>query len=198
MPSSRTCSIHPFLVIVVLLFSICAAPRAMAQDVSAASSAGDATGIDITAPVGAQSGPYSLGIGSSWPAYGVSGTDRVSEIITSDVILGMMGTVQSFAGRGWYRFKQDPTYDLYGFVTVGLFRYDYTTFVGFNPVSDTESVLGLGAGVGVELSFAKILDNPDFPPLYWNLDIGFVHADFDYYDWSGFAMGGGIHYRFGK
>lgn len=146
-------------------------------------------GIDLEATVGAQSGPYGVGTGSSWPAYGISGTYRYSEQITAEVILGVLGTVQSFAGRGWYRFKQDPTYDVYGFATAGIFRYDYTF--------DTESVLGLGGGVGLELSWAKILDDPDFPPIYSNIDLGLILANFEYYNWSGFSMGGGVHYRFG-
>lgn len=144
--------------------------------------------IDLTVPVGAQSGRFGIGTGSSWPAYGVSGTYRVTDQITAEAILGLFGAIQSITGRGWYRFQQDPTYDLYAFGTAGIMRYDY--------IIDTESSLGLGGGVGIEFSWAKILDNADFPPIFSNIDIGLVLANFDRYNWSGFSFGGGIHYRF--
>lgn len=173
-------------------------PDARAQGQNPTATGESAKLIDITAPVGSQSGPFSVGIGSSWPAYGISGTYRVSELVTAEAILGLMGTVQSFAARGWYRFVQDPTYDVYGYVTAGLLRYDYDRFLGFDRISDTESVLGFGGGAGIELSWAKILDKPDFPPIYSNIDVGFMYANFEFYDWSGLGMGGGIHYRFGN
>ena len=191
---SRAPILHPaHLCILSLLLVVVGGVRAQDGASSAssdpASSDASANSIDITTPVGAQSGPFGVGMGSSWPAYGISGTYRVSDTITAEAILGLLGTVQSVAGRGWYRFKQDPAYDLYGFATAGLFRYDY--------VVATESVLGLGGGVGVELSWAKILDKPDFPPIYSNVDLGLILANFEYYSWSGLAFGGGIHYRFG-
>lgn len=186
--------IRHFVHLFILSLLFITVQNAVAQDASGSTAASESDAstnlIDLTVPVGAQSGQFGVGMGSSWPAYGVSGTYRVNDKITAEAIVGLLGTVQSFAGRGWYRFKQDPTYDLYGFATAGLFRYDY--------VVDTESVLGIGGGAGIELSWAKILDKPDFPPIYSNFDLGLILANFDHYNWSGFAFGGGIHYRFGR
>lgn len=132
--------------LLLIVLGMAAAPGAQAQDAPDAQTASSISGadaqppagggIDLTVPVGAQSGSFGVGTGSSWPAYGLSGTYRVNDRVTAEAILGFFGSVQSLAGRGWYRFKQDPTYDLYGFATAGLFRYDY--------VFDTESVLGVG------------------------------------------------------
>lgn len=182
----------------VIVSSLALVPEAAAQDGAAGSSVdADATLIDITAPVGSQSGQFGLGMGSSFPAYGISGTYRVNEQVTAEAILGAMGAVTSLAGRGWYRFQQDPTYDLYGYVTAGMYRHEFVRFSLVSPGSDTETVFGIGGGAGIELSWAKILDKPDFLPIYSNLDLGFVFANFEHYDWSGLAFGGGIHYRFG-
>lgn len=184
--------------LLLLGLGLAAAPGAQAQDgpdapttspVSRTDAQPAAPGeIDLTVPVGAQGGPFGVGTATSWPAYGLSGTYRVNEQVTAEAILGLFGSVQSVAGRGWYRFKQDPTCDLYGFATAGMFRYDY--------IFDTESVLGFGGGAGIEFSWAKILDKPDFPPIYSNLDIGLVLANFEHYNWSGLSFGGGLHYRF--
>jgi len=172
----------------VILPLLAAVPEAHGQDAATTSSPdASATLIDITAPVGSQSGRFGVGMGSSFPAYGLSGTYRVNEQVTAEAILGLMGTVTSVAGRGWYRFKQDPTYDVYGFATAGVYRYG---------IFD-ESAFGIGGGVGIELSWAKILDKPDFIPLYSNFDIGLVLANFDRYNFSALSWGGGIHYRFG-
>jgi len=132
--------------------------------------------------------PFGIGFQSAWPSYGISGLYDVNEQITVQAIIGALGTVTNFGGRGIYRFQIEPKYNLYGFGTVGLWRYDYTI--------DTESVVGFGGGAGVELDWRRILEDDSFPPLYTSLDLSFVLANFEYYNFSGISTGGGVHYRF--
>jgi hypothetical protein len=134
--------------------------------------------------------PFGIGFQSSWPSYGLSGLYDLNDRITIQGIVGALGTITSFGARGIYRFQNEDKYDLYGFGTAGLWSYDY--------VVDTENVLGFGGGAGVELDWRRILSPEDdsFPPLFSSIDIGFVLANFDHYDFSGVTIGGGLHYRF--
>ena len=144
--------------------------------------------------VGVQGGRYGIGAASAWPAYGVSGTLQVSETLTAEAIIGFLGTISNFSARGWYRFTPGEKYDLYGYGSVGVLRYDYR----FRGAGDTESVLGLGAGAGIEVSLAKLFDDEDFPPIFANAELGLSYANFDFYNFSTFSFGSGIHYRFGQ
>ncbi len=148
-----------------------------------------ADSLDATT-VGLQGGRFGLGVTSSWPAYGLSGTMQVSETLTAEALLGFLGTVTNFGGRVWYRFKRDVDYDLYGYGAASLYRYDY--------VIDTESVLGLGGGAGIEAGLQRLFDDADFPPIFVNAEVGLAFANFQYYNFSTFIFGAGIHYRFGN
>ena len=167
---------HPFIFALLLGAAAFAAQPAAAQE---------------TEPtVGVQDGRFGVGFASSWPAYGISGTLQVSETITAEAVIGFLGTVSNFSGRGWYRFNRKPNYDLYGYGTAGVYRYGYSL--------GTENVLGLGAGVGIEAGLKRMLNDPTFPPIFINAEIGLGYADFEYYDFSSFVFGAGIHYRFGN
>lgn len=151
------------------------------------------------APLRAQDNGSRFGIGfqSAFPAYGISGLYDVSDRITAQAILGAFGTLTTVSGRVMYNFQKEEKHALYGFGTTGLWRHSYRSVLGN---SDTESVLGVGGGAGVELNWRTILDgdNPDstFPRLFSSFDIGFVAASFDFYDFSGLVIGAGFHYRF--
>lgn len=151
------------------------------------------------ATVGQQGGRFGVGFASSWPAYGASGTMRINDAITAEAVLGFFGSVSNFGGRAWYRFKRNPTYDLYGYAAASLYRYDYTTFDGslLRTRRDTESVLGLGGGAGIEAGIQTLFKDENLPPIFLNWEVGLALAQFDYYDFSSFVIGGGIHYRFG-
>lgn len=159
--------------------------------------AATAQGIDGT--VGVQGGRYGVGFASSWPSYGISGTLQMSETLTAEAIIGALGTVSHFGGRVWYRFNRNVNYDLYGYGAVGVYRYRYTNFDRFGArIRDTESVLGLGAGVGIEAGLQKLLGDENFLPLFINAEFGLALASFEYYNFSSFSFGAGIHYRFGQ
>lgn len=133
--------------------------------------------------------PFGIGVQSSWPAYGISGLYDVNDRITAQLVLGAFGTLTTVSGRGLYHFNRMPKYSMFGFGSVGLWRYGVFS----------ESAVGVGGGAGVELNWKQILapDDADFPPLFSNLDIGVNFANFDTY--TGFnvlSIGGGLHYRF--
>ncbi len=152
-------------------------PPAVAQDAA-------------TPTVGVQDGRYSVGFATSWPSYGLSGTLHLSEALTAEAIAGFFGTVSNFGGRAWYRFNRNEAHDLYAYVGASIHRYSF--------LNDAENVLGLGGGAGVEVSMRKILDNDDFPPIFWTAEVGLAYADFDVFDgFSTMTFGSGLRYRFG-
>lgn len=143
--------------------------------------------------VGVQGGRFGVGLTSSWPAYGVSGTLQLNQKMTAEAVLGFFGTVSNFSGRLWYRFRRDVKYDLYGYGSAGVYRYGYNVL----GVGGTENVLGLGGGAGIEAGLGKLFDDEDFPPIFVNAEVGLAFANFEYYNFSAFIFGAGIHYRFG-
>jgi hypothetical protein len=149
--------------------------------------------------IGSQGGRFGIGFASSWPAYGISGTMRISEAITGEAVLGFFGAISNFGGRAWYRFNRNQNYDLYGYGAVSLYRYGYTEFVGptLSTRRATESVLGLGGGAGIESGIQTLFKDDSLPPIFLNWEIGIAMANFDRYNFSSFVYGGGIHYRFG-
>ena len=145
----------------------------------------------IGSTVGMQGGKYGLGLTSSYPAYGLSGTLQLSEKITAEALLGFFGTVANLGARGWYRFKRHEKFDLYGYGAVGMYRYDYDI--------DTETVFGIGGGAGLEWSLQKVLGDDSLPPVFFNIDVGMAFASFEHYGgFSTLGFGGGAHYRFGR
>jgi hypothetical protein len=138
---------------------------------------------------------FGLGFQSSWPAYGLSGIYDVNDRITAQAVLGALGAVTTVSGRGLYHFSRQEKYSLFGFGTVGLWRYSYD-ILGHD---ESESTVGVGGGAGVELDWQGILDEDDdgsFPPLYSTIDLGLTMASFDAYNWNAFGFGVGLHYRF--
>ncbi|MBX2822734.1 MAG: hypothetical protein KTR29_23755 [Rhodothermaceae bacterium] len=153
---------------------------------------------DNNSTVGVQGGRYGIGIGSAWPAYGISGTLQVSETITAEAVLGFFGDVSNFGGRLWYRFNRNEKYDLYGYGAVGVYTYrGFDPFLLDNRVSET--VLGIGAGAGIEAGLPKLFDDEDLPPIFINAELGLAFGSFQYYGgFSSIGLGLGVHYRFGE
>lgn len=153
---------------------------------------------DNDSTVGVQGGRYGIGLASSWPAYGISGTIQVSETLTGEAVLGFFGAVSNFGGRIWYRFNRNETYDIYAYGGLGVYRY-----TGFDSIlldlNRTESVLGIGLGAGVEAGLPKLFDDEDLPPIFLNAELGLALASFEYYTgFSTLSLGFGVHYRFGE
>ena len=135
--------------------------------------------------------PFGVGFQASWPAYGLSGLYDVNEQITAQAVIGFLGTVTTFAGRGIYRFQRDDLYNLYGFGEAGVLRWAGAGFA-------SETALGIGGGAGIEFDLAEAFssETDSFPPLFASLEIGLTLANFDNYNFSLLGLGGGIHYRF--
>lgn len=133
--------------------------------------------------------PFSIGLQSSWPAYGVSGKMDLSPSTQVQVVLGALGNVTTVSGRAYRFFDRQPKVSWYGFGTLGLWRW--------SDVFYSESAVGFGGGAGVELDWREILDSPDFPRLASTVDLGLTMASFDTYEnWSLLSFGVGFHYHF--
>jgi hypothetical protein len=141
-------------------------------------------------------GRFGVGFQSSWPAYGLSGVYDVSEKVTAQAVVGAFGALSTLSGRGLYHFQRQESHSLYGFGTVGVWRHSWN----FAGGSSSETSPGIGGGAGVEFDWRNILNGSgngsDFPPIFSSIDIGFVAASFDNYNFSGLVIGAGLHYRF--
>jgi hypothetical protein len=134
--------------------------------------------------------PAGIGMQYAAPAFGISGIYDFTDSISGQAVLGLFGGLQMYAGRGLYRFSQQEAYDLYGFGTVGIWQY--------SAGGASTSTTGFGGGAGLEYSWQQLLDNADVPPLFSNIEIGFVSLtdEFTGYNYSSFTYSAGIHYRF--
>jgi hypothetical protein len=139
---------------------------------------------------------FGIGFQSSWPAYGLSGVYDLNERLTAQAVLGAFGSLTTVSGRGLYHFQRQPSHTLYGFGTVGVWRHSWS----LAGSSSSETSPGVGGGAGVEFDWRSILGNSgngsEFPPIFSSIDIGFVAASFDHYNFSGLVIGAGLHYRF--
>lgn len=162
---------------------VVAVPADMAPEARAAAEAAGLGARDIDTDK-----QFGIGPGSAFLSFGISGTYDVNETITAEAIVGFLSSLTSIGGRVWYRFNRNEGYDLYGFGGVSFLR--------FGGLFD-ESAVGVSGGAGVEIGLPQVLDNPDFPPIFLNLDIGIGVTTFDVYDgFSALGGGGGIHFRF--
>lgn len=151
----------------------------------------------LSAQEGAEpNGRLGVGFQSSWPAYGLSGLYDVNERLTAQAVIGAFGSVTTISGRGLYHFQREEKYSLYGFGTVGIWRHSFRALGN----SESETSPGVGGGAGIELDWRGLLDasgnGSGFPPLFSSIDLGFVAASFDNYNFSGLVIGAGLHYRF--
>ncbi len=143
-----------------------------------------------------ENGRFGVGFQSSWPAYGLSGMYDLNDRLTAQAVLGAFGTLTTVSGRGLYHFQREEKYSLYGFGTVGVWRHSYRVI----GVSESETSPGVGGGAGLELDWRRLLDGSGngsgFPPIFSSIDLGFVAASFDNYNFSGLVIGAGLHYKF--
>ncbi len=144
---------------------------------------------------------YGVGFQSSFPAWGLSGMVDLNDQISVQGILGFIGDLKTYAGRGIYRFRREDKWNAYGYGMVGAWSYtgyQITSVFPYTTKETTETVMGFGAGVGIEYDWRAWLNNSDMPPIMWNVEIGIANVNFDEvdYDFSSFVFGVGAHYRF--
>jgi len=146
---------------------------------------------------GENRGKFGVGFQSSFPAWGVSGMMDISNNMALQGILGAFGDLKLYGGRGIYRFRQEQRWNTYGYGLIGAWSYKGIEIdSNFTWKETTETVVGFGAGVGVEYDWRAWV--PGLPPIWSNLEIGFGRTKFEEvdYDFSTFMLGAGFHYRF--
>lgn len=134
----------------------------------------------------AERGQYGLGFQSSFPAWGLSGMYDLNRDISLQAILGPLGNLNTFAGRGLYRFQHEDDWNLYGYGMLGIWTHSF--------IGETFSSIGFGFGAGLEYDWRAFSE--DLPPLFWNLELGVGFVDLDHYNFSTLMIGVGVHYRF--
>ncbi len=130
---------------------------------------------------------FAAGIQLGNQTTGFSFKYRATEKITGQVTLDFTGSITNYGVRGLYAFNTGPFYEIYGYASVALFRFDAILF--------TESTVGFGGGAGIEYDLRGL--SPDLPPLFASFEIGASLGSFDAF--SGFSLLGtgiALHYRF--
>ena len=143
---------------------------------------------------------WGVGFQGTFPGNGISGMMDINEQISVQAILGFWGNLNTYAGRGLYRFKKEDDWEIYGYGMIGAWSYDgvrvRTIGLLLESHSHTETVIGFGAGAGIEYDWRAL--DPDLPPLFWNIELGIGIVDFNKvnYDFNTLIFGVGVHYRF--
>ena len=126
---------------------------------------------------------------SGFTSSGISVKYAFTDDVKAQVILGLVGDVTTYEGRGLYSFSHKADLDTYGYVGVGQWHWS-------NPYYD-ETVMGYSLGGGAEYDIRKLDKNfKDFPAIYINGELGFEYVNFSHYSYGGVTAGVGIHYRF--
>ena len=148
----------------------------------------------VEQPAAEQIGPtsrnefrYGVGFQGSFPAWGLSGMMTLNETISVQAILGLLGTLNTVAGRGLYTFREEQHWDAYGYGMVGYWSYRTSGI-------SSDNALGFGAGAGIQYDWRAFDEN--LPPIYWNIELGFGVVNLDNYNFSTIMFGTGVHYRF--
>ena len=130
-----------------------------------------------------------IGIGfqsSGFSSNGLSVKVDLTDKYAIQGIGGFFGDVTNYSIRGLYTFQDKKNYDLYGYGSVGMWKWNDAFF--------DESVVGYGAGGGVEYDLRGL--SADFIPLFVNFELGMDFVNFDHYSYGGFTTGLGLHYKF--
>ena len=130
-----------------------------------------------------KNGKFGVGAQLSFPTGGISVKKEMSDTLTAQVTIGGGGYYTIIGGRGLFKFKKEPDYDIYGF---GGLAYINWKFLGLS-----ESSVGFGAGAGMEYDVTK--------EITVNGELGYYGASFGNgftgsYDGIGFGLG--AHYWF--
>lgn len=132
---------------------------------------------------------YGVGVGGSVLTSGLSGIYDLNDKVSVHASLGALGTVTALGAEGWYRFKQTPKYDLYG--------YGKGAYLGVSYLTDAYSTAGFGGGAGIEWHWGRVLNlGEDFPPLYGSASVGGLLLLNNTAGLSVVDVGGGLRYRF--
>jgi len=139
-----------------------------------------------------------LGVQFSFPAWGLSGKLNLNERVTAQGVFGLIGDLRMYGGRVLYHFNRREQSTVYAFGSLGGFSYKGLRFRDSDDPFDwtleetTETVIGMGAGLGAEYFFSGL------PEIGWNLEVGFTHVDFKEvdYNFSSIMIGVGSHYYF--
>lgn len=151
----------------------------------------------VSAGEGIERTRFGIGFQASFPAWGFSGVADLTDQVAVQGIFGFFGDLRTYAGRGLYRFSRKDYWNVYGYAAVGSFSY-----TGLSIDDDwtwdekTETVVGFGAGVGLEYDWRAW--SPNLPPMAFNLELGAGSVKFEEvdYNFSSMMIGVGLHFRF--
>ena len=143
---------------------------------------------------------YGVGFQVSYPAWGISGIMDLTDKISAQVVIGLFGDLNSFTGRVNYKFTGEKFWNVYGFGQIGIWTYPYEEYYweGWNLKEEKKREISpaFGAGAGVEYNWQAL--SSKLPPVWYRLEIGLCHANFDEADYtvSTLLWGVGLHFRF--
>jgi len=130
-----------------------------------------------------KNGKFGVGVQLSFPTGGISVKKEMSDTLTAQATLGGGGFFTVIGGRGLYKFKKEPEYDIYGFGSLA--------YISWGGLSSSLTTVGYGAGAGIEYDVAKEITVSG--------ELGFFGASFGNGftgTYGGVGIGLGAHYWF--
>ena len=139
---------------------------------------------------------FGMGYQLAYPADGLSTKIQLNNQMTSQFMLDFFGEFTAFAGRSNFIFKSSSKWDAYGYGSMGLYGYESYNCRGGNCANKNQKSLGFGAGFGIEYNWQKHF--PQLPPVFFNIELGFLSVEFDElnYSYTSYNLGLGGHYYF--
>jgi hypothetical protein len=119
---------------------------------------------------------------------GLSAKADLTDKFTLQGTLGFFGTLEHYGAKAIYKVDKKKIYNMFAYTAIGIWKWD-------GVFEEDESVVGYSAGGGLEFDLQKLFGH-DFPPLFMSGELGFDFIDFEYVDYGGLHLGGGIHYKF--
>lgn len=133
---------------------------------------------------------------------GLSAKYQVDDMIDAGAVIGFWGAYTVLAARGYYNFRKDDKWSLYGWGSGGYYERDWCPFFTCSGDTTADSV-GFAGGAGIEINWQELA--PDLPPVFFSLELGFQYLNFTWdfgtlgtkeESHTSLIMGGGAHYFF--
>jgi len=102
--------------------------------------------------------------------------------------LGFFGELDHYGAKAIYKVDKRKAYNMFAYTGIGMWKWE-------GIFEEDESIVGYSVGGGLELDLQQLLGR-DFPPLFMSGELGFDYINFDYADYGGLHVGGGVHYKF--
>ena len=127
---------------------------------------------------------------------GFSAKIDLTNQLTTQVVLDFLGDMDAYTAKAAYSIVQEPYFDLYGYSSVAMWKWNYTYYYGWRVHS--ENMFVFGGGTGIEYDLRGIGKEFDIP-LFISAELGLLYVTKTKYysnDGIGVDFNLALHYKF--